>query len=105
MKRDVLFVRTVASAMWCVVSADPDPSLNVQIEALRPLAVDALSLPITVRDHRDTLYSTLMIIESTRNNTAAALKWGDRWLAELDAIKPRSDDERSALDIDRKSVV
>jgi tetratricopeptide (TPR) repeat protein len=101
MKRDVLFVRTVASAMWCVVSADPDPSLNVQIEALRPLAVEALSLPITVRDHRDTLYRTLMIIESTRNNTAAALKWGDRWLAELDAIKPRSDDERSALDIAR----
>jgi predicted Zn-dependent protease len=54
-----------------------------------------------VRDHRDSIYRTLMYIEVALNNDAAALKWGDRWLSELDQIKPRSDDERSALDIAR----
>src|SRR5215467_658682 len=42
-----------------------------------------------------------MLIEVARKNDSAALKWGERWLAELDAIKPRSDDERTALDIAR----
>ena len=101
MKRDVLFVRTVASGMWCLASADPAPSLDLLLDKLRPLAEEALTLPISVRDHRDSIYRTLMIIETARNNTPAALKWGNRWLAELDAIKPRSDDERSALDIAR----
>ena len=101
MARDVLFVRTVASAMWCLVAAEPGSPIDFQLDALRPLAAEALSLPISVRDHRDSIYRTLMIIESARKNTSAALKWGDRWLAELDAIKPRSDDERSALDIAR----
>ena len=101
MKRDVFFVRTVANAMWCLASADPAPSIDPQLNALRPLAEEALTLPISVRDHRDSIYRTLMIIESASKNTSAALKWGDRWLAELDAIKPRSDDERSALDIAR----
>src|SRR5262249_28553665 len=68
MKRDVLFVRTVASAMWCLVSAEPGPSLDVQLDALRPLAAEALFLPISVRDHRDSIYRTLMIIESARKN-------------------------------------
>ena len=101
MKRDVFFVRTVATGMWCLASADPAPWIDPQLDALRPLAEEALSLPISVRDHRDSIYRTLMIIESARKDTAAALRWGERWLAELDAIKPRSDDERSALDIAR----
>jgi len=42
-----------------------------------------------------------MYIEVARKNDAAAQKWGDRWLAELDAIRPHSHDERSALDIAR----
>ena len=101
MKRDVFFVRTVASGMWCLASADPAPWIDPEFDALRPLAEEVLSLPISVRDHRDSIYRTLMIVESARKNTSVALKWGERWLAELDAIKPRSDDERSALDIAR----
>ncbi|HEV2697909.1 MAG TPA: hypothetical protein VGU90_07945 [Terriglobales bacterium] len=36
-----------------------------------------------------------------RGDTAALNKWGDKWLAELDATAPANDDERSALDIAR----
>ncbi|HJZ79745.1 MAG TPA: tetratricopeptide repeat protein [Pyrinomonadaceae bacterium] len=101
MKRDELFVRTVVSGMWCLPSTDPSPAINALAEKLRPLAEEALSLPITVRDHRDSIYRTLMYIEVARGDSSAALKWGERWLAELEAIKPRGDDERSALDIAR----
>ena len=101
MERDVLFVRTVASGMWCLASADRAPWIDTLFEKLQPLAAEALSLPFTVRDHRDSIYRTLMLIEVARKNDSVALQWGDRWLAELDATKPRSDDERVALDIAR----
>jgi tetratricopeptide (TPR) repeat protein len=101
MKRDVIFVRTVVGGMWCLASTDPAPWAEAALNKLQPLAEEALTLPTTVRDHRDSIYRTLMYISVNRNDNAAAAKWGDRWLAELDAIKPRSDDERSALDIAR----
>jgi hypothetical protein len=101
MNRNELFVRTVVSGMWCLKSAGSPPWAAAQLRELQPLAEEALSLPITVRDHRDAIYRTLMYIEVALNDDAAALKWGDRWLSELDRIKPRSDDERSALDIAR----
>lgn len=101
MKRDVFFVRTVASGMWCLASAGVPPWLDAQVTKLQPLAEEALSLPITVRDHRDSIYRTLMYIAVARNDNATALKWGDRWLTELDQITPHTDDERAALDIAR----
>ena len=101
MKRDPLFVRTVVDGMWCLVSGSSAPWVDNEIKTLQPLAEEALSLSITVRDHRDSIYRTLMLIEVARKNDSAALKWGDRWLAELDQIRPRGDDERSAIDIAR----
>ena len=101
MKRDVIFVRTVVGGMWCLASTDPAPWAEATLHKLQPLAEEALTLPTTVRDHRDAIYRTLMFISINRKDNAAAAKWGGRWLAELDAIKPRSDDERSALDIAR----
>ena len=101
MNRNELFVRTVVSGMWCLKSAGSAPWVAAQLRKLQTLAEEALSLAITVRDHRDSIYRTLMYIEVALNDDAAALKWGDRWLSELDQIKPRSDDERSALDIAR----
>jgi tetratricopeptide (TPR) repeat protein len=101
MKRDVIFVRTVVGGMWCLASTDPAPWAEAALHKLQPLAEEALTLPTTVRDHRDAIYRTLMFISINRKDDAAAAKWGSRWLAELDAIKPRSDDERSALDIAR----
>jgi tetratricopeptide (TPR) repeat protein len=101
MKRDVIFVRAVVGGMWCVASTDPAPWAEAALGKLKPLAEEALSLSTTVRDHRDATYRTLMYISVARHDNAGAAKWGDRWLAELDAIKPSSDDERSALDIAR----
>ena len=101
MKRDVIFVRTVVAGMWCVASADPASWTEAALRKLQPLAEEALTFPTTVRDHRDAIYRTLMFISVNRQDNASAAKWGNRWLAELDAIKPLSDDERSALDIAR----
>jgi len=101
MKRSELFPRVVVAGMWCVVSADSAPWVEPAAKKLEVLAAEALSLKITVRDHRDELYRTLMNLAVTRKDNAAAGKWGDLWLAELDAITPSSDDERAALDIAR----
>lgn len=101
MTRDSTFGRTVVAGMWCLVSTDPAPWVEPAAQKLEPLAAEVLSLPGTVRDHRDELYRTLMLLSVGRNDNASAAKWGDRWLSELDAIKPASDDERSALDIAR----
>jgi tetratricopeptide (TPR) repeat protein len=101
MKRGEIFARTVVAGLWCLVSTSPSPWSEGALRKLEPLAEEALTLPTTVRDHRDEIYRTLMNLSVARNDNAAAGKFGDRWLAELDAIKPRSDDERSALDIAR----
>lgn len=101
MKRDVIFVRAVVAGMWCLASTDPAPWAEVELGRLKPLAEESLLLSTTVRDHRDAIYRTLMKISVARHDNAGAAKWGDRWLAELDATKPSSDDERSALDIAR----
>jgi len=68
---------------------------------LEPLAVAAVDLPSTLRDHRFQLYQQLMTSAALRGDAATLRKWGHRWLDEIDAIVPGSDDERSALDIAR----
>jgi tetratricopeptide (TPR) repeat protein len=101
MTRDDLFARMVVSGLWCLVSTDRSPWSDAALQKLQPLAEEALTLSATVRDHRDEIYRTLMNLAVARNDTAAAARFGGRWLAELDAIKPDSDEERSALDIAR----
>jgi len=101
MERDAMFGRVVVSGMWCLHSADHAPWSEPATHNLEQLAKEALSLSSTVRDHRDELYRTLMYLAVARKDNASAAKWGDRLLAELDAIKPSSDEERSALDIAR----
>lgn len=101
MHRDAMFGRTVVEGMWCLVSADSAPWSNAAATKLEPLAEEALRLRTTARDHRDELYRTLMYLALSRNDTAAAAKLGNRWLDELDAIKPANDEERSAMDIAR----
>ena len=101
MTRDDLFARMVVSGLWCLASTDRSPWSDAALQKLQPLAEEGLTLPTTVRDHRDEIYRTLMKLSVARNDNAAAAKFGDRWLAELDAIKPDSDEERSALDIAR----
>lgn len=105
MPRDAMFGRIVSTGMWCLVSADPAPWFDGAARQLEALATEALSQSSTVRDHRDELYRTLMYLSLARNNKAAAGKWGDRWLAELDARQTASrsltNEERSAIDIAR----
>jgi predicted negative regulator of RcsB-dependent stress response len=101
MKRGVIFARTVVAGLWCLASTDPAAWTEAELGKLKPLAEESLTLSTTVRDHRDAIYRTLMYISIARHDPAGAAKWGDRWLAELDAIQPASDDERSALDIAR----
>src|SRR5262249_8187334 len=101
MKRNELFVRALVSGMWCLASAGSDAWVESELKMLQPLAEEALSLPITVRDHRDSIYRTLMYIDVALKDDSSALKWGDQWLKELDRIRPRSADERSAIDIAR----
>lgn len=101
MKRDAMFGRTIVAGMWCVVSGDPAPWSRNAAAKLAPLAREALSLSATVRDHRDELYRTLMYVAIAGGDQPQAAEWGDRWLAELDAIKPANEEERSAIDIAR----
>jgi tetratricopeptide (TPR) repeat protein len=101
MKRDAVFGRTVVAGMWCVTSAQDAPWLESAARMLEALAKDALSLPATIRDHRDELYRTLMYLSVNRGDKGKAAEWGNRWLAELDAVSPATDDERSAVDIAR----
>ena len=101
MSRGPAFSRTLVAGMWCLVSADPASWTEAQAGKLEPLAEEALFLRSTVRDHRDELYRTLMLLSLARKDNQGAAKWGNRWLGELDAIKPANDEERSAVDIAR----
>jgi tetratricopeptide (TPR) repeat protein len=101
MRRNSMFARTIVAGMWCVVTPDPAPWTKETAATLEPLAKEALSLPSTVRDHRDELYRTLMDLCLAREDKAGAADWGRRWLNELDHIKPANDEERSAVDIAR----
>jgi hypothetical protein len=101
MQRTAMFGRTVVDGMWCAVSGDRAPWFNEISGKLEPLAKEALSLSTTVRDHRDELYRTLMHLCLARNDNACAAQWGKRWLDELDARRPKNDEERSAVDIAR----
>jgi tetratricopeptide (TPR) repeat protein len=101
MSRDATFGRTVVAGMWCLVYAAPAPWSEAQALRLERLSKEALSVSATVRDHRDELYRTLMYLSLARKNEPEAADWGNRWLDELDAIKPANDEERSAVDIAR----
>ena len=101
MMRGPVFARTVISGMWCLVSSDNKQWIKKQAQTLRPLAEEALSLRTTERDHRDELYRTLMILALSEDDRVTTAQWGDRWLTELDAIRPTSDEERMAVDIAR----
>jgi hypothetical protein len=74
MKRDVIFVRTVVAGMWCLASTDPATWAEAALTKLKPLAEKALTMPSTVRDHRDAIYRTLMLISVNRKDNAAAAK-------------------------------
>lgn len=106
MKHDNAFANTVVAGMWCLVQADKSASWRgPAAEKLEPLARQALSSPETVRDERNELYRTLMFLALSRNDTAQTASLEDKWLGELDAVKPNDDEERSAVDIARVEAI
>jgi len=111
MKHDNTFASTVVAGMWCLVQskdAQGDAAASWRTAAvgkLEPLAKQALSSPETVRDERNELYRTLMYLAIFRNENAQALMLEDKWLGELDAVKPADDEERSAVDIARVEAI
>jgi tetratricopeptide (TPR) repeat protein len=106
MKHDNTFASTVVAGMWCLVQGDAGASWGTAAaNKLEPLARQALSSAETVRDERNELYRTLMYLDSSRNETSQAATLEDKWLAELDAVKPADDEERSAVDIARVEAI
>ena len=96
MRRDEAFARVVLAGIEAV-----NGGATTQRPIIEPLAVEALNVPGVLRDHRFQLYQELMVTASSRGDKGGMQRYGDRWLAEIDAAKPKSDDERSALDIAR----
>ncbi|MBV9073980.1 MAG: thioredoxin family protein [Acidobacteria bacterium] len=106
MKHDNTFASTVASGMWCLVQSDTTAAWRpAAADKLVPLANSALASPETVRDERNELYRTLMYLDISRNDTTHAASLEDKWLAELDQVKPADDEERSAVDIARVEAI
>ena len=106
MKHDNAFASTVVAGMWCLIQGDAAAAWRTAAAAkLEPLAKEALSSPETVRDERNELYRTLMYLAVSRNEKPQAASLEDRWLGELDAVKPADDEERSAVDIARVEAI
>jgi tetratricopeptide (TPR) repeat protein len=101
MTRHEMFGRSVLHGLDCADQGQPAPWAEAAHKTLEPLAVEAIALPATVRDHRFKLYQVLMGEAQDRGDNAAVARWGNQWLNELDATEPANDDERSALDIAR----
>jgi tetratricopeptide (TPR) repeat protein len=101
MTRGQVFARVVLSGVTCVNRGQSAPWAQAAFKTLEPLAVEAIALPATLRDHRFQLYQQLMYNAEVRGDRATVSRWGERWLNELDATKPANDDERSALDVAR----
>ncbi len=106
MKHDNAFANTVAAGMWCLVQGEASASWRTAAaDKLEPLAKQALSSSETVRDERNELYRTLMYLAVSRNEKSQAASLEDAWLGELDAVKPKDDEERSAVDIARVEAI
>ena len=100
MKHDNTFASTVAAGMWCLVQSDTAaPWRSAAADKLVPLTKQALESEKTVRDERNEIYRTLMYLALSRNDKTQTAALEDKWLAELDAVKPADDEERSAVDI------
>lgn len=106
MKYDNTFANTVVAGMWCLVQGDAAAGWRTAAAGkLEPLAKQALSSPETVRDERNELYRTLMFLALSRNDKTQTAALEDKWLAEIDAVKPVDDEELSAVDIARVEAI
>ncbi|HSP17205.1 MAG TPA: hypothetical protein VLV78_20850 [Thermoanaerobaculia bacterium] len=101
MPRNSAFARVVLAGLMSANQGGTAAWAERARQVLEPLAAEAVTLPSILRDHRFQIYQTLMDSANARGDRATVMRWGDRWLHEIDATAPASDDERSALDIAR----
>lgn len=99
--RSPVFGRVVLAGLMCINQNESAGWAQSSEKILKPLAVEAIALPVTVHDHQFQLYQNLMYNAEKQHDTEAVKMWGDRWLKEIDATKPANEDEQSALDIAR----
>jgi hypothetical protein len=101
MKHDGEFVRVALSGLASANRGDSAAWARSARRTLAPIATEAAALPGVDRDTRFQLYDALVEEADARNDRAAHARWQERWLHDLDAVVPRGDDERTALDIAR----
>ena len=101
MSRDESFGRALAFGLGCIANDVAAAWTAAPYAALAVLAPEALGSPTTARDHRFSIYRWSIVVADHVGDRDAMKRWGDRWLAELDALTPATEDERTALDIAR----
>jgi tetratricopeptide (TPR) repeat protein len=99
--RDSAFASVVLSGLMSANVGGAEPWAVAARRKLEPLAAEGTAMPSALRDERFQLHQQLMYAADLRGDKAAVTRWGERWLAFIDATKPVNDDERSALDIAR----
>ena len=105
MSHDGDFVRVVLAGLACANQADSSAWGDAARKSLEPLAAQAADVREATRDHRFQLYQQLMIAAANRSDSVTVHRWGERWLREIDAVAPKNDDDRTALDVARVDVV
>jgi tetratricopeptide (TPR) repeat protein len=93
--------RALAFGLGCIANEVGAPWTTEPYATLAALAPEALASPAIARDHRFSIYRWSIVVADQRGDHAATKQWGDRWIAELDAEAPATEDERTALDIAR----
>jgi thioredoxin-like negative regulator of GroEL len=101
MPRGEAFGQVVLAGLMCSNQGGADAWAAAARGTLEPLALEGAALPAVLRDHRFQLYQQLMHAAEIRGDSVSVTRLGHRWLDDIDAIVPRDDDERSALDIAR----
>ena len=101
MSRSPEFARVVRSGLAPALGGGEASWAVAARKTLVPLAAEAVEIPGVDRDTRFQTYRALAWAAQQRGDSTTAARWGLRWQHEIDAIVPKSDDERTGLDIAR----
>ena len=99
------FGRVALAGLACANLGETAAWADSARQTLLPLAAAAVERPETGRDDRFQLYQQLMHAAELQEDNATLSRWGERWLTEIDAVVPKNDDERTALDVARVDAV
>ena len=105
MTRAPAFARVALAGLSSANSGDTATWAVSARKTLLPLAQEASGLAPIARNDRFQLYQEIMITYDLSGDSASMLRWGDRWLAEIERTVPTNDDERTALDVARVDAV